>query len=351
MKGTNASPFTHGMEIEQFPGELPSEVREYTMNNSRGKLTDWHDDASGPREISIGAYKNTKTILNRFYEDTRDEDVTWDWHGSDGSRGAGSHVHLCVAEDVFDDPVTAWTISYNTVVETFPFLAPFFCHNWEEGFRDGTTYTGYTDSERGNLNVERWAEGTLTRYSQDTVEERVNNPSRYRREYESVTFNPAQTSGKPLTIELRANDAHPAMALNGLLLIRRLTGRAIEAGWSPKLENHRDTLDACYEKIYHRATEVGLLTAMQEPIEGGITFQEDRGLPGVDKREFETMWEVLRAIMVAYPQTPGTWRKRSHVLVRSGKDEYGPQNNPDAMWNFDADRGDFEWDHGPEQED
>lgn len=346
MQNTNQSPFTHGMEIEQFPDDLPSEVRDYTMNNHEGSLDGWHNDASGPRETSIGAFKNTKTILNRFYADTRDEEITWDWHASNGSSGAGSHVHLCVAEDVFEEPLTAWTIAYNSVVETFPFMAPFFCHNWEKGFRDGTR------NHRGSeLNVEHWAEGTLTRYSQDTVEERVNNPTRYSRSYESVTFNPAQTSGKPLTVELRANDAHPAMALNGLLLIRRLTGRAIEAGWSPKLENHRSTLEACYEKIYHRATDVGLLTAMKEEIDGGITFQEGRGLPGIDKREFDTMWEVMRAIMVDNPQTPGTWRKRSHILVRSGEDEYGPQNNPDALWNIDADRGEFEWDHGPEQED
>lgn len=348
MKYDGRSPFTHGMEIEQFPDELDSDVRNFVMSNNHGSLTDWHNDASGPRETSIGAYKNTKTILNRVYGETRDAGtgITWDWHASNGSAGAGSHVHLCVAEDVFEgEHVKAWTISYNTVVETFPFLAPFFCHNWEQGFRDGTRY--YSGSQ---LNVERWAEGTLTRFSQDTVRERVNNPSRYSRSYESVTFNPEQ-GNKPLTIELRANDAHPAMALNGLLLIRRLTGRAIEAGWSPKLENHRATLQACYEKIYHRATEVGLLTAMQEPIDGGITFQEGRGLPGIDQREFESMWDVLRAIMIAYPQTPATWRKRAHILVREGRDDWGPQNNPDALWNMDADRGDFSWDRGPAQED
>ena len=346
MKYTGKSPFTHGMEIEQFPDAAPRDVRDFTMNNQRGSLTDWHNDMSGPRETSIGAFKNTKTILNRFYADTRDEDITWDWHASHESAGAGSHVHLCVAGDVFDDEIAAWTVSYNTVLETFPFLAPFFCHNWEEGFRDGTT-----DSYGSQLNVEKWAEGQTTRLSQDSIRDRVERPRGFSRSYNSVTFNPAQTSGKPVTIELRANDAHPAMALNGLLLIRRLTGRAIEAGWSPKLENHHDTLDACYEKIYHRATEVGLLTAMQEDIEGGITFQEGRGLPGIDQREFDTMWDVLRAIMVAYPQTPATWRKRSHILVRSGNDEYGPQNNPEALWNMDAERGEFTWDNGPEQED
>lgn len=346
MIDNGSSPFTHGMEIEQFPDACPREVRTYTMSNNNGELTGWHNDMSGPRETSIGAYKNCKTILNRFYADTRDEDITWDWHAAHEGAGAGSHVHLCVAGDVFDNPVKAWTISYNTVVETFPFFAPFFCHNWEEGFRNGST-RGYS---RGQLNVEHWAEGQLTRYSQDSIENRVNHPSSFSRSYNSVTFNPA-AGDKPVTLEIRANDAHPAMALNGLLLIRRLTGRAIEGDLSPKLENHRDTLRACYEKIYGRASEVGLITAMKEEIDGGISFQDGRGLPGVDRTEFDTMWEVLRAIMVAYPQTPGTWRKRSHVLVRSGRDDYGPQNNTDALWNFDADRGDFEWDHGPEQED
>lgn len=346
MKYNGKSPFTHGMEVEQFPAAAGREARNYTMSNDHGQLTDWHRDASGPRETSIGAYKNCKSILNRFYTDTRDEEITWDWHASHEGSGAGSHVHLCVAGDVFDDEITAWTISYNTVTEVFPFLAPFFCHNWQEGFRDGSR-----DTYGNQLNVKKWAEGQLTRLSQDSIQDRVERPRSFSRSYNSVTFNPAQTSGKPVTIELRANDAHPAMALNGLLLIRRLTGRAIEAGWSPKLENHRDTLTRCYAKIYERATEVGLLTAMKEEIDGGITFQEGRGLPGIDKREFDTMWEVLRAIMVAFPQTPGTWRKRAHILVREGHDEWGPQNNPDAMWNIDADRGEFSWDHGPEQED
>lgn len=337
------------MEVEQFREDVPAGVRNYVMNNSRGSLTDWHRDASGPREISIGPAKNVKAILNRVYEETRDQGHTWDWHASNGSSGAGSHVHLCVARDLFDDHVAAWTIAYNTAVELFPFLAPFFCHNWEDGFRDGTRRRG------GQLNVEYWAEGTLTRYSQDTVRERVDHPTRYSRSYNSVTFNPS-AGAKPLTIELRANDAHPAMALNGLLLLRRLTGRAIEEGWSPRLENHHQTLRRCYAKIYSRAADVGLLTAMQEPIEGGITFEDDRGLPGDDDRgtsyvnddgSYDSMWDVLRRIMVQFPQTPGTWRKRAHVLVRSGDDTVGPQNNQDALWHFDADDDAFEWDTPP----
>lgn len=347
MKHDGRSPFTHGMEIEQFPDLLPRDVRAQVMNNDRGALTDWHNDASGPRETSIGAYKNCKTILNRFYKGTRDEGVTWDWHSANATSGrgagAGSHVHLCVAGEVFDDPITAWAIAYNSVVEVFPFFAPYFCHDWERGFRQGTTYRS------GQLGIERWADPQLTRYSTDTVRDRVERPTRYNREFSSVTFNPAR-GNKPLTIELRANDAHPAIALVGLLQLRRLTGRAIEAGWSPKFENHRATLAACYQTIYQRASEVGLITAMQEPIDGGITFAEGRGLPGIDQREFDTMWDVLRAIQIAYPQTPNTWRCRAYNLVRAGRDEFGPQNNPEALWNIDADAGEFRWEHGPDDD-
>lgn len=338
----NRSPFTHGMEIEQFPAACPRRVRTYTMSNDEGTLDGWHDDLSGPRETSIGPYKNGKTILNRWYADTRDAGITWDWHASHNDAGAGSHVHLCLAEEMFDNHIAGWTVAYNTVVELFPFFAPFFCHNWQDGFRDGTHYSG------GRLNIERWADPQLTRFSTDTVRDRVESPTRYRREYSAVTFNPADDgTGKPLTIELRANDAHPAMALHGLLQVRRVTARAIEAGWSPKLENHRATLSACYDKIYHRATEVGLLTAMQEPIDGGITFKEDRGIPGIDTREFDTMFEVLKAIQRVF-RVRREWRYRPQQLVSAGRDDYSPHRNPDALWHIDAPRAEFEWAHGPE---
>lgn len=341
MKHDNRSPFTLGMEIEQFTAAVGERARSYTMNNNRGSLTSWHDDMSGPRETTLGPYKNAKSILNRWFTDTRDEDITWDWHASHNSAGAGSHVHLCVADDVFDDTLEAWTIAYNTCIELTPFFAPYFCHNWEEGFRDGTNYSG------GRLNVERWASGNTTRFSTSSVEDRVANPRRYGRDYSSVTFNGATSEGKPLTIEFRLNDAHPAMALYGLLGIRRAAGRAIEGGWSPKLEDHTATLNRCYDKIYHRSTEVGLMAAMQEPIEGGITFKEGRGLPGIDQREFDTMFEVLQKLENQCSRSPGSWRYRAQRLALSGRDAFGPQNNPNAIWHTDAPKGEFAWENGP----
>jgi len=341
MQHDSHAPYTHGMEIEQFPSILPAAVRNHTMCNDRGCTDGWHRDGSGPRETSLGPAKNVKSILNTFYADTRDEDITWDWHSNDGGGGAGSHVHLHMAEDVFDDEVTGWTISYNTVIELFPFLAPYFCHEWRHGFRGGITQHG------SELAVEYWAGATATRYSTSTVREHVEHAHSYSRSYNAVTFNSA-AGDKPVTIELRANDAHPGMALNGLLLLRRVAGRAVEGGWSPKLVNHQETIHQVYDAIYERAAEVGLMEAMQEEIPGGITFREGRGIPGVEQREFETPFEVLRAIQRAYPQTPGSWRARGEALVAAGEDDYSPARNTDELWALDAPTGEFTWNHGPE---
>jgi predicted flap endonuclease-1-like 5' DNA nuclease len=87
---------------------------------------------------------------------------------------------------------------------------------------------------------------------------------------------------------------------------------------------------------------------MQQPIEGGITFKPGRGIPGVEQEHFETPFEVLKAIQSAYPQTPGSWRRRGEILVASADDAHSPHENTDALWNIDADVGEFTWDNGPD---
>lgn len=340
MLGSNEAPYTIGMEIEQFPRFMPDGVD----RSGEGTLDDWHTDGSGPRETDIGPYKNAKTILNRFLAGTRDEYGTWDWHAADTRRetngnGAGSHLHLCLNEDVFDDRMVGWTISYNSIVELAPIFAPFWCHNWQMGFREGTR------SSRG-LNGSYWAGAQTTRYSQDSLRQQVNGGGRTRR-YDAVTLNPSR-GDKPVTVELRMNDAHPTMALTGALLLRRVVGRCVEAGWSPKFENHNASVQSIYDKIYERAADVGLMEAMQEPLE--LTFQDERGIPGVDQRSFANPFNILKAIMRAYPQTPHSWSYRAARLVTQGRDDYSPHLNPNAIWNVDVDRGEFSWENGPDIE-
>lgn len=345
-----AAAFTQGIEIEQFPADTnvgPSSsaysgnvyVDGMPTNVIRdADILDWHRDGSGPQETTIGPSKMSMTLLKRFFKDTRDkgEEFTWDWHAADSNgRGAGSHVHLCV-EDIFDDSPTAWAIAYNTVVELAPFFAPYFCHNWEQGFRDGSR------------SVEQWAKPQTTRLSPETVESMYLSRHSWSRPYKSVLFNPpsgGSSGGKPVTIEMRMNDAHPSVALAGLGQMQRISAAAIEAGWSPKLVDRENTLNEAYRRIYAGARRDGLLTAMQEPMD--IRFEENRGIPGVKQLEFDSMFDVLKATFNAYPRTPNHWSHRVEHLIRAGRDEFGPQNNSDALWNIDAKLGEFYWQNGP----
>lgn len=332
MKTTNKAPFTHGMEIEQTSGLMPAG----TTNNS-GVLANWHRDLSGPQETTIGPYKNAKSILNRFYAGTRDERGTWDWAAADGSTGCGSHVHVCLADDVFEDAddSVAWSIAYNTAVELAPFFAPFFCHNWQDGFRNGTQYNG------NQTNIRRWASPQLTRLSPNTLARSLRSPGG---RFQSVVFSP-RAGDKPVTIELRMNDAHPGVGLTGALYVRRVAGRAIEGGYSPKLAE-RSMLEQAYNTVYDDAMDMGLMEAMAQPAR--YEFLENRGIPGIDSLEFDSMLEVLKAILNAYPQTPHSWSYRVQRLVAQGDDAYSPAQNNDALWNLDAPIDQFEWDNGPD---
>lgn len=347
MPETDSAPFTHGMEIEQFTGNVPRRAREYTMSNSHGVLRDWHNDGSGPRETAIGPIRNVHSVLRKFYADTRDEGITWDWH-SYGTRhrggrsgGAGSHLHLRPIVENFPmaDELDVWTISHNAVTELVPVLAPFFCHDWEDGFREGRT------NRNGQLLARKWADRN-TRLSRDSVRRNLN--GRASRSYKAVTFNPP-LGDKPLTLELRGNDAHPAMALAGLLVLRRVVAHCIEQDCSPKLVNHRETHRELFTTVYDDAADMGLMRAMKVPFDSPIRFESDRGIPKVGEGPFDSPFDLLMAILREYYAEPGTWRARAHMLVKAGRDEWGPQANTEwALWHIDAPRGDFEWDNGPQ---
>lgn len=340
-------PMEHGIEIEQMEGDLPSGYRQNGWT--------WHRDASGPMETDIGPKKFVKSLLNDFYDHTRDEIGTWNWkaasrvaEGSNAS-GCGSHVHfhLTVPEDVtHEEHVKAWTISYNTLVELAPFFAPMFCHDWERGFRHGTMYSGRRS------NAEAWCSAQTTRLSRSSMEDYVRGRSRAtRNNNRAVTLNP-RDGEKPLTIEFRFNDAHPAMALTGATFLRCIVRRCIEHGWSPKLDyeamgysSHSAAMEALYE-VVHPTHEEDLIEDMKNS--GPVIFQEDRGVPGANGREFDSMWDVIDSILTSCSTDTGTYANRVKRLVKTADAANSPNNNDASLWQADADRGDFEWVSGPD---
>jgi len=350
------------MEVEQDGGVVPSTILEDRAGNYFGR---WENDLSGPREFEdLGPSKQVKSLVSRFQETARryDDDEPWTWHNETSSgSGCGSHAHITFADKTDGDRdrfVEGMTIAWNSAVELTPFLAPFFCADWEDGFRSS---------------VDRWASPQLTRYSQSTMEGRVR--QNRQRTYDSVTLSPSEGS-KPLTIELRLNEAHPSFALVGLTFLRRTMAKAMRGGWSPKLAgDRRDQLNRLYRAIYRGGDLIG---AMKET--GPFTFKEGRGIPGSSVLEYDSAWDVLLKIMAVNGIDRGAYDDHVKKLiqaagrgdvveVREGEattgdldnrafadggvttfsgSELGPQNNTRAMWHTCDDE--FSWDVGPEVE-
>lgn len=301
--------YSHGMEVEQCSSQAPREV-------VFGE--DWHRDGSGPRETDYGPYKQVKSILNAFQRDC--DGRTWDWHNetADGS-GCGSHVHLHVGDE-FDDSTEAWTITWNTMIELTPFMLPMFCADWSSGFRSS---------------VDDWASPNTVRYSQSTMERMVSNPNAQSRSYNAVTMNGADYTGKPLTIELRMNEAHPGQAIVGLLFLRRMCGRCVEKGWSPKLAGDRSSqLGNIYQAVYNADN---VFEALRNT--GPIEFEEGRGIPDVGE-SFENALEVFRALLSSMGTDSGNYKDRMKAFTMAridGKHERGPEDLSYELWNVDED--------------
>lgn len=352
------APFAHGMEIEQCRDELPHPLNGDCETARDMGFSDHHRDGSGPMEWTMPAYKSPGYLLRRFYKDTRDDDDVgaWTWTAqTSAERGCGSHVHLHMEEPDEDDEAAGlttaerWTIAWNTAVEVLPLLAPFFCHNWQRGFRGGA-------ARHGSTAVNQWAEGQTRRYAPDSMEANVEMPHEPTRGYDSVTLSGAE-GGKPLTMEFRLNDAHPGMAVVGMLVFRRIVKQCVARGSSPKLRDRAATLSQMYRAIYDEpaGTSRGLIEAMQASTD--LEFEEGRGIPTtpVHDRELEeadSMWEALAwTIRHLLRDNKGTYRRRARELVLHAGEEgstHGPQNNGDALWSMDADQGEFEWARGPE---
>ncbi len=321
----NEARASFGMEIEQFSSDVPRSVSSY------GPLGDWHSDASGPIETEVGPYKLAKPLAKKVtqkLQDTTGQEVPWEWKAASNrtgtADGAGSHVHFHLndPESVsLEDKVEAWTIAYNTIVELTPIFAPFFCADWKNGFRSGTTYP-----RSGEHNVSKWADPQTTRLSQSSVHQKVET-GRASRSYKSVTFNGSRHGSKPLTIELRLNDAHSNIAMVGLTMMKKLVVEAIERGWSVKSEGN--ALNRTYEAAYPDHT-YGIFSDMQET--GEISFLENRGIPRLEGQSFDSAFEALQAIIESFNPKEDGWRDRVSSWVHSGQSSKSPVDNQQELW-------------------
>lgn len=338
-------PMTVGQEVEQSSRVVPGEILEDYDGDYYGS---WAYDGSGPREIEgIGVGKQTTPIIRRFNETMRqyDDQMPWNWHASERGNGCGSHVHFCVEElDDWDDTVEAWTITWNSIVDVLPVFAPFWLHNWSEGGRDGARH-------RGQSAVSYWASPVSRRYRPESMASALQ--SFHSRDWDSVIWN-NENHSKPLTLELRMVDSHPAFALTGAKVLRRVVRQALDRGWSVKLDQEAGaTVEQMYEKIYNIPAGKTLISRMQEDLP--IVFE--RPIPGLGK-EFDSMWDLLTSIMGLFPYKKGVSGHVYDLIRHAGEVEEealvtdggagmpSPHNNPTAIWHT-TDEDFAGWETGP----
>jgi len=201
-------------------------------------------DGSGPWEWSFGPYDTGIQGAKVFLKDvwgTLGEHVAWEWHNeayvpSRGRvRGCGSHLHFRPIDewwrkfadthfggDILWGKALAFTLLWNTLIDTAFALLPFFC--WGDRFRKEAGYCAapFHIPDRAMNLPSRWRSRRLkvSTVKQFTDDERRTD---YRR-YLFITFNNGLHHGHfhPLTVELRVNECPPTISCVGQQILCRL---------------------------------------------------------------------------------------------------------------------------------
>ncbi len=265
--------FDVGMEIEQSGESMgyTSSFRSPTWLEAVGG-SGWIHDGSGPMEFSLTpAKKNLASMFKRFADGIPVE-KRWEWknaipygHNRSGS-GCGSHIHFGTKQRVRDDvdgkSLAQITIFYNTAVTLLPFCTKWF--SWGGG-------------NKLRMSWSQWAGiSGLQRYSQETVRSRLSmsrgREGSYSNRYGGRGFMlwNRRTKDK-CTVELRVNEAMPQWCLPFVDVFLDMTNMHIKDGDSPKLKNHRSTM----EKIHNDLKRNNKLT---DTLDDYIEFYEGREL-------------------------------------------------------------------------
>lgn len=320
-------PVSFGFEIEQNDADICPPLR---------RVYHWHRDGSGPLETTFGPGMYPGRLVHTFIKNVKEYGCVWFWRGEymiapRGYAGCGSHVHFRPRDDVrrvAQNWVEAWCTTFNTLVECVPLVLPFFA--WGRGLPEPFTF---------RETIIRWARLSSRRLN-PLATERFLDPTWSGRTYDHVTFN-ERTDTKPLTLEIRVNESHPAIAYAGCIILNRIIRRCIDRGFvSPKLRE-RNIFFSRIEGAIARSIEEN--RSIYETLENVIPppFEPGRQIPLLRTR-YDTYMDLFDDIIENYipPYPP---------LARTGKlflERYAPSDNPHAVWDVLTPRP-FTWEEGP----
>lgn len=359
-------PCTLGMEIEQLDEDVLKCKRilaEY----------EWHYDGSGPYETGLPPSIAPRTELKKFIDLVRADGCQWPWKNSFEKwhlrrlvipyvreHGCGSHIHLrprpalrhkldpryervpgLKKDPPYEHPewVTlgdVWSVAHNTLVEVYPWVVPLFCYGTPAVFRF-------------RREVLKWARFKSWWITPLEAEEVYLSPDYVRHPYHAVALN-RRDFKHILTIELRLNENHPAIAYVTALWLNRIIRRCYERGYiPPQLDMDEETKRRLYgvigEAVERSAVNrLDLYDELERAVEkwvgeyGPIRFAQP--VPRL-KREYTSYFELFRDVMRRTMDGRNPAEKRVYAL-------YSNRGNPARNWRqvwelMHAKRGEFCW--------
>jgi len=323
VKDYKPMPSTFGYEIEQKDTDICYDLR---------RIYEWHYDLSGPLETALPPSPFPGRVAKSFIDNVKRYGCVWHWKNEFWApprwRGCGSHLHFRPRDDVgyvYENWLEAWATMHNTLVEVTPLIAPMFAWGRE--------------SFRYRREVLRWAKLVHRRLGPASMR-RYLDISYTGHPYDSVALN-RKIAGKPLTLEIRLNETHPAISFVVGILLNRIIRRCFERGFlSPKMKNRVEVINAVDRAITDSIGRgISLYETMEREIDevGGITFT--RTIPGL-KRKYDSWGAFFDELLIEYMPSYPPKARVCRLFLHRGE----PWKNPNAVWNTFAPMGEFRWD-------
>jgi hypothetical protein len=365
-------PMTSGIEIEQKDRDICYRLRD---------KYEWHYDGSGPLETALEPSITPLTKIKEFIDFVLDNNCEWEWKGfyysvfcsndpvrycgnTDCENGCGSHIHLrprpselhkqnpkysnfygINKDPPYPHPETVsleevWATAYNTLVDLVPFIFPLFVY----GNKNAPLY-------KPRVSITYWADLSPTRYSPETFYNTFMRPDYYGHPYGAIALN-RKTEDKPLTIELRLNETHPAISYFIIIIINRIVRKVFDRGYSSvRLDMGQNERTAFYSTIREAISKSGrcqtdIYTALEEAFEnyvqnhGPVRFEQGREIPGC-RREYNSYFRLFKDILHANSNWLNPVEERIYRLFAM---KGNPAKNCSMLWRiFRIPKGEFCW--------
>lgn len=319
-------PVTFGFEIEQLDRDVCDGLR---------LSYDWHYDGSGPYETALPPSTYPGRMLKSFIDRCRQTPgCAWVWKSEiqhpyqhDRWAGCGSHIHFRPRQDVESinaQWLEAWTTAYNTLVETVPLVLPMFC--WGRARNNVFTF---------RQEALMWANIVKRRFTTRTMSTFMQ-PSYTGHPYDAVAMN-KKTQEKPLTLELRLNETHPAIAYELAIILNRIIRKCFDRGFvSPKLSDRNHVLD---EIERHTSDSINRSENLYRHLRQVESISFSREIPLLD-RGYPDYVELFKDILRNYGHPYPPMARVCNLFLNEGE----PWRNTDAVWHTFVPYGEFQWD-------